>query len=347
MDGWRLRGKAILGDSATPPEAVRHLEARRHRGVLHLALRGPPAGDRSRQPGRLEARIRPDPRPYGHAAGDARAQGGAAAPDPALPLAQLLRRPGGTRTHNDDFHRSTRYGTDLQLSVFTMGRHTVTLGGEAAYTGVASNFLEPAPEVTDLALFGQDEIELAEGLRGSVGIRLDRHKASSAEGDLTLNPKVGIVYRPSGLLSLRSSLSRGYRGPERLGAVHLDGRLRLSGRAEPGAARRIRLGRGDRGPPRPRGTGSGSTRGSSGASTPGLIEVTQRAQPALHLPVSEPRRGQDPGDRHGAARRTGPRQAQSPDELPLPRLQGSGQRAASSPTGRAHVVTTTLSGWKR
>lgn len=114
---------------------------------------------------------------------------------------------------SDDFHHSTRYGTDLQLSVFTGGRHTVTLGGEAAYTGVSSNFLEPNPTVTDLALFGQDEIEFSDRLRGSVGIRFDTHRASFVESDIALNPKIGLVYRPSERVSLRTSLSRGYRAP--------------------------------------------------------------------------------------------------------------------------------------
>ena len=212
MDGWRLRGKAILGDSATPLKLFatwkrddmeefftwlsedRRLEIDpdnlgdwRRESDLILGLTATPLVT----PG-LKVELRPQIQHF-----RSRNYFG----DPEDP------------DHNDDFHHSTRYGTDLQLSVFTVGRHTVTMGGEAAYTGVASNLLEPAPEVTDLALFGQDEIELAEGLRGSVGVRLDRHKASSAEGDLTLNPKVGIVYRPSQRLSLRSSLSRGYRAP--------------------------------------------------------------------------------------------------------------------------------------
>lgn len=114
---------------------------------------------------------------------------------------------------NMDFHESTRYGTDLQLSLFTGRLHTVTVGGEAAYTRVESNFLDPQPDVTDAALFGQNEIEFSERLRGSVGVRLDLHRASFAEDDLALNPKIGVVYQPSELLSFRTSLSRGYRAP--------------------------------------------------------------------------------------------------------------------------------------
>ncbi|MXW17356.1 MAG: TonB-dependent receptor [Gemmatimonadetes bacterium] len=114
---------------------------------------------------------------------------------------------------SDDFHRSTRYGTDLQLSLYSGGRHTVTLGGEAAYTGVSSNFLEPNPGVTDLALFAQDEIDFSERVHGSIGFRFDTHRASFVENDLAFNPKIGVVYHPSDRLSLRTSLSRGYRAP--------------------------------------------------------------------------------------------------------------------------------------
>ena len=127
---------------------------------------------------------------------------------------QLLHLRAQNHFHNNnDFHRSTRYGTDLQLSLFTGNRQTVTVGGEAAYTGVASNFLDPDPNVTDLALFGQDEIEFSGRLQGSVGIRLDMHRASFAESDLALNPKIGAVYHLLDRLSLRTSLSRGYRAP--------------------------------------------------------------------------------------------------------------------------------------
>lgn len=114
---------------------------------------------------------------------------------------------------NEDFHHSTRYGTDLQISRFTDGRHSFTTGAEAAYTRISSNFLEPTPDVTDLAVYIQDEIEFSESVRGTTGIRVDRHSASGVEDDLSLNPKVGIVFTPSERMSLRTSLSRGYRAP--------------------------------------------------------------------------------------------------------------------------------------
>ena len=114
---------------------------------------------------------------------------------------------------NTDFHRSTRFGTDLQLSLFSGRRHALTTGAEAAFTKVASNFLEPNPDVTDLALYAQDGIEFSDRVRGSVGVRLDVHRASFVEDELTLNPKIGLVFQPNSHLSLRTSLSRGYRAP--------------------------------------------------------------------------------------------------------------------------------------
>ena len=114
---------------------------------------------------------------------------------------------------NEDFHRSTRWGADVQLSRFTGERHSFTTGAEAAYTEISSNFLSPTPSVTDLAVFLQDEIDLSERLRGTTGVRLDLHRASSVEDDFSINPKVGLVYDLSDRISLRTSLSRGYRAP--------------------------------------------------------------------------------------------------------------------------------------
>ncbi|WP_420442757.1 TonB-dependent receptor [Candidatus Palauibacter sp.] len=114
---------------------------------------------------------------------------------------------------NEDFHRSTRIGTDVQWSFFPSGSHSLTIGSEGARTGVQSNFLDPAPEVTDLAVFAQDEIAFSDRVRGSVGLRLDYHEATAAMKDVVLNPKLGVVFQASERVSLRGSFSRGYRSP--------------------------------------------------------------------------------------------------------------------------------------
>jgi len=116
--------------------------------------------------------------------------------------------------NNDNFHRSTRYGTDVQLSLYPNRDHAVTLGGEMAYTPVTSNFLgDRDPRVTDLAAFVQDEVVLSDEVRASLGARLDYHKATLASEDLSLSPKVGVVFQPNERLSVRTSISRGYRAP--------------------------------------------------------------------------------------------------------------------------------------
>lgn len=113
---------------------------------------------------------------------------------------------------NETFHRSTRYGTDLQVSFYPSLDHALTMGVEGAVTPVTSDFIAN-PTVTDLAVFAQDEIVLSPRVKGTIGLRLDYHKASTAEKDLQLNPKIGIAIQPSDRVSLRASVSRGYRAP--------------------------------------------------------------------------------------------------------------------------------------
>ena len=113
---------------------------------------------------------------------------------------------------NETFHRSTRYGTDLQVSFYPSLDHALTTGAEAAVTPVTSDFIAD-PTVTDLALFAQDEIVFSPKVKGTIGVRLDYHKASTAEEDVQLNPKLGIAVQPSDRVSLRASVSRGYRAP--------------------------------------------------------------------------------------------------------------------------------------
>ncbi len=206
MDGWRLRGKAVFGArSATPLELFASWKRDDMEEFFTWVSE--------------DRRLQIDPAYLGDWRRESDLIIGLTATPLVTPRLKLELRPQilhfRSRNYfhdNEDFHNSTRYGTDLQLSLFSLGRHTVTVGGEAAYTGVESNFLA-TPSVTDVALFGQDEIELSGRLRGSVGVRLDMHSASLAEDDLALNPKIGFVYEPSDRLSLRTSLSRGYRAP--------------------------------------------------------------------------------------------------------------------------------------
>ena len=229
---------------------------------------------------------------------------------------------------NDDFHHSTRWGTDVQLSRSTAGRHSFTTGAEASYTEISSNFLEPTPTTTSLAFFVQDEIELSERLRGTTGMRLDLHRASSAEDDFSINPKIGLVYEPSDRVSLRTSLSRGYRAPsvsEQYSSTVVFGfrvipnlELRgesawageLGGHDDPQELAVVRRGsllerirRTDRG--------------------------FRRAGPGADLPVPQRRRSARPRDRRRRQGGTHPRKAHPAGDVPLSRLGGQANRPAS------------------
>lgn len=126
---------------------------------------------------------------------------------------QLYWKSARNHSHdNQDFDRSTRVGTDLQLSFNPGARHGVTLGAEGFWTGVRSNFLGE-PEVYDVSAYAQDEIALSERVTASVGVRLDYHVAELAEREVALSPKVGLVFRANERVSYRASFGRGYRAP--------------------------------------------------------------------------------------------------------------------------------------
>jgi len=111
---------------------------------------------------------------------------------------------------NQDYHRATRGGSSAQLSLFTGNGQTITLGADGAGTRVSSNFLG-TPWLWDVAAFAQDEVTLGRGLTGTIGGRLDYHDTSEGSSEVSLNPKLALVWRPSERLALRGSLARGYR----------------------------------------------------------------------------------------------------------------------------------------
>ena len=207
VDRWHLRAKAVFGPESLAPWAV-FATWKREDAQEFFTWRS------------ADRRLEVDPSQLGDWIRNSDLVVGLTATPLVNPRLKLQIRPQiqhvRVQNHfhdNDDYHHSTRYGTDVQFSLFNAGHSSFTFGGEAAYTGVASNFLDPTPNVTDMALFAQDDITFSETLRGSVGLRLDRHAASFVESDLTLNPKIGLVLQRSDRLSFRTSLSRGYRAP--------------------------------------------------------------------------------------------------------------------------------------
>ena len=111
---------------------------------------------------------------------------------------------------NQDYHRATRAGSSAQLSLYTGGGQSIILGADGAGTRVSSNILG-RPWLWDGAAFAQDEVGLGRGVTGTLGARLDYHDTSEGSSEVSLNPKLALVWRPNDRLALRGSLARGYR----------------------------------------------------------------------------------------------------------------------------------------
>lgn len=114
---------------------------------------------------------------------------------------------------SDDSHHSSRLAADAQFDVTPSFGQNVTAGVEASWTEITSSILVVDPSILDLGLFAQDEIRLSDRFRAVGGLRFDYHGATSAESDFVVSPRIGGVYLPSESVSLRASISRGYRAP--------------------------------------------------------------------------------------------------------------------------------------
>jgi len=118
---------------------------------------------------------------------------------------------------NDDGYRFTRWAADAQWSLFPGSGHSLAIGGEASTLDGTTSFLDAgdgaSPSAQSWAAYAQDDIELGGKLRGSLGVRLDSYASKGASTDLSLSPKVGLVYRESDAFSVRASAGRAYRSP--------------------------------------------------------------------------------------------------------------------------------------
>jgi outer membrane receptor for ferrienterochelin and colicins len=114
---------------------------------------------------------------------------------------------------SDDSHRSTRLAADAQFDIAPSFGQAVTTGVEASWTDITSTILVVDPSILDLGLYAQDEIRVSDRFNAVAGLRFDYHGATSAESDFVVSPRIGGVYLPSESVSLRASISRGYRAP--------------------------------------------------------------------------------------------------------------------------------------
>jgi len=115
-------------------------------------------------------------------------------------------------TANQDHHAAIKPGINAALTRSLSARNSLTLGGDAAYTWVSSNFIG-TPQIVDAAVFVQDEARLGANLKGEAGFRADYHDASTAQSEFVISPKIGASLRLSNSVTMRSSIGAGYRAP--------------------------------------------------------------------------------------------------------------------------------------
>ena len=115
-------------------------------------------------------------------------------------------------TANQDHHAAIKPGINAALTRSLSDRNTLTLGADAAYTWVSSNFIG-SPQLVDAAVFMQDEARLGANLKGEAGFRADYHDATTSQTEFVVSPKIGVSLRLSNSVTMRSSIGAGYRAP--------------------------------------------------------------------------------------------------------------------------------------
>jgi iron complex outermembrane receptor protein len=97
-------------------------------------------------------------------------------------------------TANQDHHAAIKPGVNVALVRSLSARNSFTVGSDAAYTWVSSNFIG-TPQIVDAAVFVQDEARLGRNLKGEIGFRADYHDATTAQSEFVISPKIGASLR--------------------------------------------------------------------------------------------------------------------------------------------------------
>lgn len=115
------------------------------------------------------------------------------------------------------FHDSDNWATVLRTAldaqvVTAAGVGTLTLGGMMGTTGVDAT-IYGEHRVWEGALYLQDEADLTERLRMSVGGRLDVHSTGATPTHTVFSPRAALIHTPAERIVLRLSAGRGFRAP--------------------------------------------------------------------------------------------------------------------------------------
>lgn len=102
--------------------------------------------------------------------------------------------------------------TEVQATWLPAPDHVLTVGVEGSATNINAD-LFGSRSGNGIALYVQDEIELGEGLKVTLGARFDHQDLDSLESRSQFNPKLGVVFVPAAGTTFRGSMGRGFRTP--------------------------------------------------------------------------------------------------------------------------------------
>ena len=126
--------------------------------------------------------------------------------------------------HNDwGFETIHQYGINQSLSddfrlealstLLLDGGHTLTFGLDTHFDNVSAKMLFGDRTGGGGALYGQDEIKLADLWTLTLGARFDFESLGNAKPVGSLSPKAAVAYTPGSGTTIRASFGRGYRVP--------------------------------------------------------------------------------------------------------------------------------------
>jgi len=113
----------------------------------------------------------------------------------------------------DEGHRSLSDFVNFEFQyTFNVAVHMITAGITPSYNYVDSD-LFGVREGYAYAVYIQDEIVLGPRWQTTLGVRFDYFKIDSLSSDNSINPKLGLIFKPQKDLALRASVGTGFRAP--------------------------------------------------------------------------------------------------------------------------------------
>jgi outer membrane receptor for ferrienterochelin and colicins len=111
----------------------------------------------------------------------------------------------GNESTSDNLNLSFQYNISFD-------KHFLTFGLTAEFNKVSSNIFGTRQGI-GTGLYIQDEIRWTKQWFTTFGARLDYFDIDKLGSEISVNPKIGVVFQPSSLTTFRSSFGTGFRAP--------------------------------------------------------------------------------------------------------------------------------------